>query len=195
MSKIPKVDCGSCACGKSIPSVEMCLSYLAEENCPNIVIDHCMAVELLALKIAMRITKDKETLELVSRAALLHDIGRSRSHDIDHAVAGADILRRRGLDERIVKIVERHIGAGLDAAEAKALGLPPRDYIPETLPEKIVAHADNLITEKDRAPARWKAADAIARERAKDHEEQANRIEKLHAELSELAGIDLDEIT
>lgn len=178
----------------NLPTIEQCLSFLAEENCPNAVIEHCMAVELLALKIAMRITKDKTTLELVSRGALLHDIGRSRTHGIEHANLGADILRKRGLDETIVRIVERHIGAGLDLKEAEEQGLPPRNYMPETLPEKIVAHADNLITHNERGPKRWMCADAIARERGKGREAQAIRIEKLHAELSELAGIDLDEI-
>lgn len=177
-----------------IPTIEQCLSFLAEENCPNAVIEHCMAVELLALKITKRITKDKVMIDLVSRGALLHDIGRSRTHGIEHAYLGADILRKRGLDESIVRIVERHIGAGIDPQEALELGLPPRNYMPETLPEKIVAHADNLITHDDRGPAGWKVADAIARERGKGHEAQAVRIEKLHAELSEMAGIDLDEI-
>ncbi|MBA3046563.1 MAG: HDIG domain-containing protein [Candidatus Thermoplasmatota archaeon] len=182
------------ACAGPIPSVEMCLSFLAEENVPNKIIDHCMAVEHLALKIAMRITKDKETLALISRGALLHDIGRSKDHGISHAVIGADILRKRGLDGRIILIVERHISAGIDAAEAEETGLPVRDYIPLTLAEKIVAHADTLITEKNRAPARWSVRDAIARERGKGFESSALKIEKLHAELSQLAGIDLDEI-
>ena len=177
-----------------IPTIEQCLSFLAEENCPNAVIDHCMAVELLALKIAKRITKDKSLLELISRGALLHDIGRSRTHGIEHAYLGADILRKRNLDDAIIRIVECHIGAGIDPEEAKDQGLPPRNYMPETLAEKIVAHADNLITHDDRGPARWKAADAIARERGKGHDAQVIRMEKLHAELSELAGIDLDEI-
>ncbi|MDD4307472.1 MAG: TIGR00295 family protein [Thermoplasmata archaeon] len=177
-----------------IPTIEQCLSFLAEENCPNAVIEHCMAVELLAMKITLRITKDRKTLDLVSMGALLHDIGRSRTHGIEHAYLGADILRKRGLDEAIVRIVERHIGAGINPEEADILGLPPRNYMPETLAEKIVAHADNLITHDDRGPARWKVADAVARERGKGHEAQAVRIEKLHTELSELAAIDLDEI-
>ncbi|MCK5024817.1 MAG: HDIG domain-containing protein [Thermoplasmata archaeon] len=177
-----------------IPSVEICLSYLAEENCPNKVIDHCMAVETLALKIAMRITQDEGILTLVSRAALLHDIGRSQTHGPEHAIIGADILRKRGLDERIILIVERHLGAGILASEARDIGLPYRNMIPETLAEKIVAHADNLITEKNQAPARWTLALVAARERSKGHEKQAARIEILHRELSELASIDLDEI-
>lgn len=184
-------------CGMSkdeLPTVEMCLSYLAEENVPNNVIDHCMAVEKLALQIAMRITSDEKTLALISRGALLHDIGRSKEHGIRHAVVGAEILQKRGLDQRVILIVERHICAGIDAVEAKDEGLPVKNYIPETLAEKIVAHADNLITEKDRAPARWKVSDVIARERGKGYVEQAIKIEKLHAELSQLAGIDIDEI-
>ena len=184
-------------CGVSkdeLPTVEMCLSYLAEEGVPNNVIDHCMAVEKLALQIAMRITDDKETLALISRGALLHDIGRSKDHGIRHAIVGAEILRKRGLDQRIVLIVEKHICAGIDAAEAKDEGLPEKDYIPETLAEKIVAHADNLITEKNRAPARWKVSDVIARERGKGYVEQAIKIEKLHSELSKLADLNIDEI-
>ena len=184
-------------CGVSkdeLPTVEMCLSYLAEEGVPNNVIDHSMAVEKLALQIAMKITNDQDILALVSRGALLHDIGRSKDHGIRHAVVGAEILRKRGLDQRIVLIVERHICAGIDAVEAKDEGLPEKDYIPETLAEKIVAHADNLITEKNRAPARWKVSDVIARERGKGYVEQAIKIEKLHSELSALAGLDIDDI-
>jgi len=76
---------------------------------------------------------------------MLHDIGRSRSHDIDHAVKGAEIARELGLQEELVHIIERHIGAGIPDDEAKELGLPPGHYVPETLEEKIVAYADKLI--------------------------------------------------
>ena len=50
-----------------------------------------------------------------------------------------------GFDERLALIAERHIGAGITKEEAIELGLPPKDYLPVTLEEKIVAHADNLI--------------------------------------------------
>jgi uncharacterized protein len=49
------------------------------------------------------------------------------------------------LNEKLVSIIERHIGAGITKDEALALGLPPKDYLPLTLEEKIVAHADNLV--------------------------------------------------
>jgi len=75
----------------------------------------------------------------------LHDIGRSKTHSIEHGVVGAEILRDLGFDERLALIAERHIGAGITKEEAIELGLPPKDYLPVTLEEKIVAHADNLI--------------------------------------------------
>ena len=37
------------------------------------------------------------------------------------------------------------IKTGIPKEEAVKVGLPEKDYIPETLEEKIVAHADNLI--------------------------------------------------
>ena len=85
-------------------------------------------------------------IRLVESGALLHDIGRSRSHEVDHAARGAEIARELGLPERLVHIIERHIGAGIPAEEAQQLGLPEGHYIPETLEEKIVAYADKLIS-------------------------------------------------
>lgn len=184
-------------CGISkdeLPTVEMCLSYLAEEGVPNNVIDHCMAVEKLALQIAMKITSDEEILTLVSRAALLHDIGRSQTHGLDHAIAGAEILRKRGIDERICLIVERHLGAGILAPEAAEIGLPEKDMMPQTLAEKIVSHADNLIIEVDRHPYRMSMSDAQERAMKNDFETMAKRIGQIHDELSELAGLNIDDI-
>ena len=60
------------------------------------------------------------------------------------------IARKLGFDERIARIIERHVGAGIRAKEAKALGLPERDFVPETMEEKIVAHADNLVDGTER---------------------------------------------
>ena len=67
---------------------------------------------------------------LVKNGALLHDIGRVKTHGIEHAVIGARILKDLGYSKEIVNIVERHIGAGIPIKEAKSLGLPPKDYLP-----------------------------------------------------------------
>lgn len=173
----------------AFPSRERCLSLLREEGCSDDVIEHCIAVERLAMGIARHCTKDVETLELVSRGALLHDIGRSRTHGIMHAVEGAALLRARGMDESIIQIVERHIGAGLTSEEAAALGLPRKDYMPTTLAEKIVSQADNLIED-----VRMPLAKAIERATDRNMNALADRMERLHRELSQLCRIDIDEI-
>jgi len=173
----------------AFPSRERCLSLLREEGCSDDVIEHCIAVERLAMGIARHCTTDVETLELVSRGALLHDIGRSRTHGMMHAVEGAALLRARGMDEPIARIVERHIGAGLTSEEAAALGLPKKDYMPTTLAEKIVSQADNLIEE-----VRIPLAKAIERATDRNMNALADRMERLHRELSQLCRIDIDEI-
>jgi len=118
---------------------------LRSVGCSERVIRHVLAVKELALRIAgeVRIPVDRE---LVRMGALLHDIGRARTHGIEHAVVGAEMARELGVDERLVSIIERHIGAGITAEEARSLGLPARDFVPRTPEEKIVAYADNLIS-------------------------------------------------
>ena len=115
---------------------------------PEDVRKHCGAVAELAVKIASKI-KERGTevdIEAVKLGALLHDIGRAITHDpLQHFIKSAEILRKEGLDEKIVRITERHFSAGLTAEEARKLGLPPKDYMPETIEEKIVSFADNLI--------------------------------------------------
>jgi len=82
--------------------------------------------------------------------ALLHDLGRSRTHDIRHAIEGASIGEELGLDPHIIYIIRNHIGAGITSEEAKAMGLPEVDHLPISTEEKIVAHADNLVMGDER---------------------------------------------
>ncbi len=109
---------------------------------------HCLAVEALA--VAMCDAAQRAGLlprrELVQQGALLHDVGRSVTQDIRHASVGAALLRTDGWDERVVCVVERHTGGGIDAAEAMELGLPIKDYSPRSLEERMVCHADNLYS-------------------------------------------------
>lgn len=122
----------------------MILKVYKELKCPEEVIKHSQVVQKRALKLASKF-KNQLDLELIETGALLHDVGRCCSDNIRHAIVGAQILKNAGFPPEIVKIVERHIGAGISPEEALNLELPPKDYTPQSLEEKIVAHADNLV--------------------------------------------------
>jgi uncharacterized protein len=118
------------------------LQLLKDLNCSSYIIEHSQAVLKKAQIISDNFHID---IELVEDGALLHDVGRLKTQGIYHGIEGAKILGEHGFPQQIARIVEVHIGAGIPEEEAILLGLPPRDYMPLTLEEKIVAHADNLI--------------------------------------------------
>lgn len=110
---------------------------------PEKVRKHCKKVSEVAQEIARKTGAD---VELVREGALLHDIGRAVTHDpFYHFIASGEVLRKEGCDESIARIAERHFAAGMTAEEAKVLNLPPGDYLPRTLEEKIVSLADNIV--------------------------------------------------
>jgi len=129
-------------------TVERALQILRDEGCSEKVISHCIAVSEHATEIAEELVASgkRVDVELVTIGGLLHDLGRCRSHGIDHAVIGAGMAMELDLDPLIVNIIRKHIGAGITIEEAKELGLPEDDYVPFTLEEKIVAHADNFTS-------------------------------------------------
>jgi uncharacterized protein len=119
------------------------IATLVKLRCSEDVIEHCITVSNKALEIANSV-KVKVDKDLIKHGALFHDIGRCKTHGVEHALVGAEMARKLGLQEEIARIIERHIGAGITAEEAKKLGLPSKDYCPKTREEKIVAYADNL---------------------------------------------------
>ena len=121
------------------------VKLLVIAGCPGEVVAHCTVVSRTALALAERL-KVAVDRELVRQGGLFHDIGRSRTHGIEHAVAGVEIARGLGFGEALMNIIERHIGAGITAAEAARLGLPKKDYLPLTVEEKLVSYADNLTS-------------------------------------------------
>jgi len=117
-------------------------ALLVRAGCDRRVIAHAQAVTALALSFTKNPFVNRD---LVEAGAMLHDIGRSVTHGVSHAQRGAAIARSYDLDPRIVSIIERHIGAGLSADECSLSRLVPKNCIPVTLEEKIVANADNLV--------------------------------------------------
>jgi len=133
---------------------------------------------------------DDADKELIVAGALLHDIGRAKDHTIMHANVGAEMAERLGLPCELVDIIRKHTGAGLDEKDVKELGLPKGDYIPRTVEEKIVAHADNLVSDNRVVPH----THTVEKLRNKGHDRGADRVESLHKELSEVYGKDIDDV-
>ena len=141
---------------------------LVNAGCSPEVIAHSLTVSMVALSIAERVSISVDR-EMVRQGGLVHDIGRSRTHGIEHAIVGAEIAKRLGLSGALINIIERHIGAGIQASEAERLGLPGKDYIPLTPEEKIVSYADNLISGVAELPFH-KALDRFRNILGPDHE-------------------------
>jgi len=107
-------------------------------------IKHCVKVAEKALKIAQK-TDAGIDMELIGRGALFHDLGKAKTHAIEHGKIGAEMGKDIGLPEAITTIMEKHIRGGLTEEEAKELGLPVKDYTLKSLEERIVIYADRLV--------------------------------------------------
>ena len=172
----------------NIPTEDECIQMLMDAGCKRRVVIHCCTVEAVAKEMLNGIPQADRGL--VEAGALLHDIGRSVDHSIMHAYIGSQIVQAEDLPQELVDIVRKHTGAGLDEQDIEEMGLPPADYMPSTLEEKIVAHADNLVSD-NRVVAH---EHSVSKLRNKGADRGADRIEALHRELSRLYGEDLDAI-
>jgi uncharacterized protein len=158
------------------------IDVLVKAGCPADVVAHCHKVSQMAVSIAERV-KEPVDRELIRLGGLFHDIGRSRTHDIGHAIAGVEIARDLGYSIALVNIIERHIGAGITAAEAERLGLPRKDYLPLTPEEQIVSYADNLISGVREMPF-YEALDRFKTILGSDHE-SVDLFRKQHSLIQE----------
>jgi uncharacterized protein len=171
---------------EALPSREQALQLLRENHCSVKVVNHCKAVAKLALETA-NILKDKGLeidFALVEAGALLHDIGRSKTHTVHHAVVGAEIAKSAGLPDSVISIIKRHVGGGITADEAEKLGWPKDVYVPVTLEEKLVSYADKLIENSKRAPI-----DVTVEKLSGELKcEAAARVRRLYEEITGLMG-------
>lgn len=119
------------------------------------------ALAILANPVASRLDIN---VQRVVDGAMLHDIGigRCRAPDIyctgidayiAHGICGAAMLRAYGREigwdlEVYARICERHTGVGITAQTVRKhkLPLPERDFVPETLEEKLVCLADKFYS-------------------------------------------------
>ncbi|MHA1226289.1 MAG: HD domain-containing protein [Candidatus Hodarchaeales archaeon] len=130
----------------SLPNYKECINFLLQQKTPFNVIDHAINTTQTAMEIAerLKILFPDLNCNIVLSGAMLHDIGRSKSHYINHGIIGAEILKTNRYPDCLANIAENHIFAGITKKEAPRFGLPKRDFIPKTLEEKIIAYSDNI---------------------------------------------------
>lgn len=171
-----------------LPTREQAIELLRKNNCSPQVISHCQAVAEISLEIATQLKNRgfKLDLELVEAGALLHDIGRAKTNAVDHGVVGAQIAWSEGLPSAVTKIIKTHVGGGFTAEEAAAFGWPAGVYTPICLEEKIVSYADKLVdnSRHERVPIDVE----IKRLQAAGHKDAAERVRRLHEEITTLLG-------
>ena len=169
---------------KKLLSRKEALIFLNKVGCSREVINHCKAVAQIALKTASKIqTKGiKVDIQLVEIGAILHDVGRSKTHSVDHAIVGVEIAKTAGLPESVISIIKRHVGGGISQNEAKKLGWKRDIYVPVTIEEKIVCYADKLIEKSKIAPIE----NTINKLVEDDKNDAANRVRDLYEEINAL---------
>ncbi|XHH07764.1 MAG: HDIG domain-containing metalloprotein [Candidatus Bathyarchaeia archaeon] len=167
---------------KQLPNREQAIEILQKNGCSAKVIAHCQAVASLALELAEKLKKKNipVDLALVEAGALLHDLGRSKTHSVNHAVEGAELARAEGLPEEVICIIKRHVGAGITDEEAQWLGWPKDNYVPQSMEEKIVCYADKCIGSNERIPVEA----TIKQLHEQKLDGAAERVRKLHDEIT-----------
>lgn len=131
-----------------IPDERQSLLLHSKYGSDDRIVRHCQAVARLSAMVAS--TASAKGIALDERAmvaaALLHDIGRNKTHLVSHGYIGAQILEQEGVDRVVVEIVRKHVGAGISQEEAARLGFPGgMEYVPRTLEEKIVCFCDKML--------------------------------------------------
>lgn len=151
--------------------------YPSDDELRRLLLRHSRDVADMALAICRRHPELGIDEAFVEEGAMLHDIGifltdapGIHCHGTDpyirHGVDGAELLRREGLP-KLARVCERHTGAGISLAqiEAQGLPLPPQNFLPETMEEKVICYADKFFSKSH--PERVRNVEQAAKSLAK----------------------------
>ena len=132
--------------------------YVGQPELESILLTHSNLVAARAMRIAQSNPAFRLDTDFLWEAAMLHDIGIIQTDApaiqcfgtepyIRHGLLGAQMLRAEGLP-RHARVAERHTGTGLtkEAILEQHLPLPPMDFTPVSMEEKIVCYADKFYS-------------------------------------------------
>ncbi len=173
---------------------ELCIKRYYEEGSAllDLLLTHSEMVARKALAVADAAKLDIDR-DFVYNAAMLHDIGIFKCDAsgiycygnepyIRHGIIGAELLRQDGVSEAYARVCERHTGAGLTAKEIAETGmpLPHKDFLPETLEEKLICYADKFYS-KSGDPKEEKSLERVRKSMAKFGPDSLARFNSLHS--------------
>ncbi len=166
----------------------------------DIYLRHCRSVADLALDINRTKALGLDP-GIIETAAMLHDLGifmtdadgilcHGTQPYIRHGIIGARLIRENGLPEIYARVAERHTGAGITADEVTAmeLPLPVRDYMPETLLERLICYADKFYSKTRLDSA--KTLESVRTSMLRHSPATLERFDRLHGEFSETPSDD-----
>jgi len=119
---------------------------LKKLDVPPEVVLHSENVARIALAVARKVAARGKKVDFprVRDGALLHDVGRARTHGPKHAVVGFEMLRKAGVSVNVACFAKTHSLGGLTRGEAEGMGLPVEDTLPVSIEERIVCYADKI---------------------------------------------------
>ena len=154
----------------------------------DLLVTHSELVTAKALKAAGMHPELDIDAQFVKEAGMLHDIGifltdapgiycHGKEPYLCHGILGAELMRKENYT-RHARVCERHTGAGLTAEEIEKqnLPLPHKDFLPETIEEKLICYADKFYSKTNLT--REKKLGKIRAEMAFYGEETAARFEE-----------------
>ena len=170
------------------------IEILKKSGCSQNVINHSIIVCKVSNIIATSLKEKGIIIDLyiVKIGALLHDIGRSKTHSVSHGYIGGNILEEIGINKKIVNITERHVGGGISKIEAEELRFPNRQYIPEALEEKVVCFSDKIVGSGTLIPLK-KTLEHLNKELGEQNK-AVQRIIELKSEITSLLNDDPEEL-
>lgn len=168
--------------------------FYPESDLRKLLLVHSEAVAHKALSIINEChLENRVDVRFVENAAMLHDIGIFKTNApsilchgslpyLCHGVAGKEILDNLGLPPEYGLVCERHTGSGITKGEivTNHLPLPPRDFIPLSLEEKLICYADKFFS-KSGDPNREKSLPEIRKSMQKFGQEALDRFDALHS--------------
>jgi uncharacterized protein len=178
---------------KNLPFALELINHFYDADSPiyELLLTHSICVAKKAIEVCEIYISQQIDYDLLTKGALLHDIGIVRCNApgiychgslpyICHGIEGSKILQERELNN-LAFFCERHTGSGLTADEIAKSGLPlpHRDMLPLTIEEKAVCYADKFFS-KSSTPDIEKPLSKVEQEMSKHGEAVLHRFQLLH---------------